>query len=217
VGTEGTEPVGAGGAGSVPLPTFAAIPGGRELDDELCLMGCTREHVVQLREWVVSSNVYADPIREHGRLVYKATRDGFKAGDYHRMCDGQGRLLCIIREKTGGWLFGGFTSIPAESPTREQWHADPTAFLFTLTNPHGIPPTRYVNIGAEYAVSTGAYSHFALGYKPGEGSDLDIAPASNTNTSELISVHANIKYATISSHSRRVCRITHLWLPHHLY
>jgi hypothetical protein len=34
------------------------------------------------------------------------------------MCDGRGRILCIIREKEKEWLFGGFTSIPAASPSR---------------------------------------------------------------------------------------------------
>ncbi|CAF3054768.1 unnamed protein product [Rotaria sp. Silwood2] len=39
------------------------------------------------------------------------------------------------------YLFGGYTAIPWTSDNSNK--SDTTAFLFTLTNPHGIPPTKY--------------------------------------------------------------------------
>jgi len=79
-------------------------------------------------------------------LIYKATKDGFAAADFHQKCDGKGPTLTVIKS-TGGHLFGGYTS--------KQWSSaknrfgDDSAFLFTLTNPHNIPPTKYSISGSD--------------------------------------------------------------------
>jgi hypothetical protein len=64
-------------------------------------------------------------------LKYRASRDGFKASDFHSHCDGIAKSLTIIKAKSGN-IFGGFTE--------QAWHsdddfvADPKAFLFSLVN-----------------------------------------------------------------------------------
>lgn len=39
-------------------------------------------------------------------LLYRATRDGFDAKDFHRVCDNQGPTITILRSKQRR-LFGG--------------------------------------------------------------------------------------------------------------
>ena len=75
-------------------------------------------------------------------LIYKATRDGFGSRDFHRCCDNQGATMTVIRSKDGGYLFGGYTSVSWRSVGK--YVVDNNGpFIFTLTNPHGILPTKY--------------------------------------------------------------------------
>jgi len=90
------------------------------------------EQKKQLAEWLPSKTF---------TLVYKASRDGFKGPDFHKHCDNKGPTITIFQSKEGGHLFGGFTSQSWEGA--DVWKSDPTAFIFTLTNPHSIPPTKY--------------------------------------------------------------------------
>lgn len=71
-------------------------------------------------------------------MVYRATRDGFDAAAFHKLCDGRRRLLVVVREKETGWLFGGYTKVGFIRGA-DRAYADPAAFLFTLTNPSGRP------------------------------------------------------------------------------
>lgn len=76
------------------------------------------------------------------KLIYRATRDGFSAQSFHQKCDNRGPTLTVIRS-TGGYLFGGYTSASWETRVFSAVKTDKNAFLFTLSNPHGIIPTRY--------------------------------------------------------------------------
>jgi hypothetical protein len=64
-------------------------------------------------------------------LKYRASRDGFKASDFHIKCDGIGNTLIVIKAKSGN-IFGGYTE--------QKWHSrggfvtDPNAFIFSLVN-----------------------------------------------------------------------------------
>ena len=70
--------------------------------------------------------------------VYRATTHGFGARAFHERCDGRARLLVLVRDREGGWLFGGFTAVGfIPGPIRR--YADPSAFLFSLTNSLGRP------------------------------------------------------------------------------
>jgi hypothetical protein len=40
------------------------------------------------------------------------------------------------------YLFGGYTSTSWKNTNETIWDNDPSAFLFTLINPHEIPPTK---------------------------------------------------------------------------
>jgi len=73
-------------------------------------------------------------------LLYKATVDGYGAYFFHRKCDYKGPAVVVIHSKKG-FIFGGYTPISFGGDDEYRTHAD--AFLFTITNPHNIPPTRY--------------------------------------------------------------------------
>jgi hypothetical protein len=85
-------------------------------------------------------------------LLWRGSRDGFGARDFHSRCDDRAPTLTLIRD-TEGNIFGGFT--PLEWKSRE-WtgklgpegnccKADPSlkSFLFTLKNPHNFPARKF--------------------------------------------------------------------------
>ena len=64
-------------------------------------------------------------------LLYRATRDGKRAYDFHIKCDGNVQQLVFIKTVKGE-VFGGYTSIGYKS--RGTDYKDEKAFLFSLTN-----------------------------------------------------------------------------------
>ncbi|CAF2068019.1 unnamed protein product [Rotaria magnacalcarata] len=100
-------------------------------------------------------------------LIYKASRDGFSASDFHHYCDDQGPTLTVIQSRDGGHLFGGYTS-ESWSPTGKYIHDSNNPFLFTLMNPHGIPPTKYSVRNPKYSI----FPQMNCGPIFGAGNDL---------------------------------------------
>jgi uncharacterized coiled-coil protein SlyX len=78
-------------------------------------------------------------------LLWRGTRDGFDAREFHRRCDGHANTLTLIEDRNGN-IFGGFTPVAWESPFIG-WHVrpDPTlkSFIFTLKNPDNFPPRKF--------------------------------------------------------------------------
>eukprot|EP00347_Sterkiella_histriomuscorum_P012815 403367121 len=66
------------------------------------------------------------------QLLYKGSKDGFKTSKFHELCDGKGPTVSFILSDHG-LVFGGFTSIPLTSPSKYQYHSDPSAFVFSLS------------------------------------------------------------------------------------
>ncbi len=64
-------------------------------------------------------------------LVYRASKDGFLARDFHRKCDGIKYTLTVIKTTTGN-IFGGFTNRPWLSDKKS--YKDYTGFIFSLAN-----------------------------------------------------------------------------------
>ncbi|CAM4987956.1 unnamed protein product [Rotaria socialis] len=129
------------------------------------------EHKKQLNPFYGKTN-------QQWELIYKATCDGLDANIFHAHCTNKGPTITII-QSNHNFLFGGYTAIPWTSDVSDK--KDTTAFLFTLANPHNIPPTKYL-------ISTGqsgnAVVHNASDLaKFGGGRDLKLANASNANNS----------------------------------
>jgi hypothetical protein len=75
-------------------------------------------------------------------LLWRGSRDGFGALEFHRRCDGHANTLTVILD-TKGNIFGGFT--PVKWDDSDAFKADPSlrSFLFTLKNPHNVPARRF--------------------------------------------------------------------------
>jgi hypothetical protein len=134
----------------------------------------TQEDQIQLNKF------YGNDIQKWN-LVYKGTKDGFTIDDFHRCSDSQGPTMTII-QTLDNYLFGGYTSV--------SWNfhqgvksgvTDRTAFLFTLTNPHGISPTKYpIKSSGEHAVVPNAMGPTFGQY------DICVYPNSNLNSQSFI-------------------------------
>jgi hypothetical protein len=120
-----------------------------------------REVDVRFSEWLPGKKT---------RLLFRASRDGASAASFHLLCDDQGPTVTLIKS-SGGYVFGGYAGVAWSSDDEE--HACPSAFLFTVTNPHGDPITRFMSNGDGQAV--GCHS----GYGPifGYGNDLHVSGA----------------------------------------
>ena len=64
-----------------------------------------------------------------GILLYRATRDGFGAKDFHSRCDGKTKTITII-ENNLNYVFGGYASESWNSSNR--YISDSNAFVFSL-------------------------------------------------------------------------------------
>ena len=109
-------------------------------------------------------------------LKYRATRDGFKASDFHSHCDGIPNTLTVIKAKSGN-IFGGFTE--------QEWHSrggfvtDPNAFIFSLVNKEENPFKVLCSNEGEYAIHCDSDHGPCFG---GEGTKLkDICIRTDSN------------------------------------
>jgi hypothetical protein len=77
-------------------------------------------------------------------LLWRGSRDGFTAQEFHRHCDGRANTLTLISD-TDGSIFGGFTPLEWESHIGGKCKGDDSlrSFLFTLQDPHGVQPRKF--------------------------------------------------------------------------
>eukprot|EP01022_Parablepharisma_sp_SALTPOND_P028300 TRINITY_DN706_c0_g1_i1.p1 TRINITY_DN706_c0_g1~~TRINITY_DN706_c0_g1_i1.p1 ORF type:complete len:482 (-),score=43.01 TRINITY_DN706_c0_g1_i1:9971-11296(-) len=64
-------------------------------------------------------------------LIYKGTKDGFGAADFHAKCDGKAPTLVLI--SAAGKTFGGYTTQPWAGPSPGVFKEDANAFTFSLS------------------------------------------------------------------------------------
>jgi hypothetical protein len=110
-------------------------------------------------------------------LLYRGTRDGFGAKDFHSRCDGHANTLTILKVNGSSNIFGGFTSVSWQSSAKGYFKSDANAFIFSLTNKENRPlkmkidPNRHKN-------AIGCHSECG----PTFGGFFDIKIANNANT-----------------------------------
>jgi hypothetical protein len=107
--------------------------------------------------------------------VYRASRDGWQAADFHRACDGRGPTVTLVRT-TRGNLFGGHLNRPWHA--RREWIHDPGASLFALASPCCRDPTRFDIADPACAACGDDRYGPVFGGKTG-GNDLHIASRPN--------------------------------------
>ncbi len=89
------------------------------------------EFLKKLSEWCKFKKI---------ELIFRGSRDGMTANNFHNKCDKQGETITLIKSDKG-YIFGGYTSFPWSGDYF--YHSSPNSFLFTLTNIHGIQPTKF--------------------------------------------------------------------------
>lgn len=126
------------------------------------------------------------PVETEWRLLYRASRDGFGAIDFHRKCDGYRNALVIIKSLNGN-VFGGYTD--------EDWSGngvfknDPNAFIFSLINKEKQPLVLKC-IEPQYAIWCGPNN----GPVFAGGPDINIADHSNMNIDSLSNLGYSYKH-----------------------
>jgi hypothetical protein len=95
--------------------------------------------------------------RKRFNLLWRGSRDGFTAQEFHRRCDGRANTLTLISD-TDGNVFGGFTPVKWESGNTYKGDDSLRSFLFTLRNPHGVPPRKFAlkAEGKQWAIYCGS-------------------------------------------------------------
>jgi hypothetical protein len=81
------------------------------------------------------------------RLLYRGSRDGFKAVNFHQKCDGHANTLIVILDRNR-YVFGGYTPVIWESRDRtvqDIYKSDESlkGFVFTLKNPHNTTAKKF--------------------------------------------------------------------------
>lgn len=64
------------------------------------------------------------------KLLYRASRDGLSAKEFHNMCDNQGSTITLCKT-TSSKVFGGFTNLDWDSTSGFKGN-DPQAFIFSI-------------------------------------------------------------------------------------
>jgi len=70
------------------------------------------------------------------KLIYRASKDGFGANDFHLNCDKKQNTLVVIKS-TSGNIFGGYTE--QDWTNTDGYRNDPKAFIFSLVNKENKP------------------------------------------------------------------------------
>jgi hypothetical protein len=108
-------------------------------------------------------------------LVWRWTRDGCWASDFHTRCDGHPNTVSVILD-TAGNVFGGFTPLRWESATGHCPDPSLNSFLFSLMNPHGIVARKFALI--QDRVEEAIYCHPSYGPTFGRGHDIHVRDGS---------------------------------------
>jgi hypothetical protein len=102
-------------------------------------------------------------------LLWRGSRDGFTAREFHRRCDGHPNTLTLILD-TDSNVFGGFTPVEWESRVWNRMRGEMNnckkaddsrrSFLFTLSNPYGVPPRKFTLRGKGRFYAIDCHSDF---------------------------------------------------------
>jgi hypothetical protein len=111
-------------------------------------------------------------------LLYRGSRDGFGASNFHEKCDGKSNTLTVI-ETTKGFVFGGFTPIAWDSYSGYKADSSQSSFLFTVKNPRGSEGRKFALASSANAIYCNSYYGPTFGYNH----DIYIANGCNGNAS----------------------------------
>ena len=133
----------------------------------------------KIKEWLASAGKTSEP-----KLLYRASRDGWDASDFHRMCDGKGATVTVVKS-SGGYIFGGYTDV-AWGQSDGQYKSSTESFMFSLKDHAGVGPVQMPikSVMTGYAVIHAS----CLGPTFGSGYDLRVFSNANVNSTSNSSV-----------------------------
>ena len=111
-------------------------------------------------------------------LLFRATRDGFRASNFHSKCDGKSNTVTLV-ETTTGRKFGGFTD--AQWDQSSSYKTGSNGFIFSLDKNE-----IYYNKNSSYNI----YGNSGYGPAFGGGYDFYINDSCNSNNSGENSGHS---------------------------
>ena len=121
------------------------------------------------------------------KLLYRASLDGFSAGNFHSKCDNKQNTLTIIKT-TENYVFGGYTS--AAWNQQYSYNSDSSAFIFSLVNKENTPLKMDIKPNNH---GEAMYSHSSYGPTFG-GHDFQISDSSNNNENSFSNLGHSYKF-----------------------
>ena len=98
------------------------------------------------------------------KLLYRASEHDYLSDSFHEYCDDVKGPTLVIIKSSEGWIFGGYTTQSWAISRIGRLKDDDKAFIFTLKNPHGVEPTRFMKRkGDRWAISCNYYYGPAFG------------------------------------------------------
>ncbi|KAK8803243.1 hypothetical protein WA158_000937 [Blastocystis sp. Blastoise] len=126
------------------------------------------------------------------KLLFRASEHRYSVQSFHRYCDNKGETVVIIRHiGHSGFMniFGGYTDQSWDNT--DHWKSYSKEFLFTLSNEHGIPPTKYDYTSPKRGYGIGCDPSYGPIF--GGGFDIAIADKCHNNRKSYCS---STSYAT---------------------
>jgi hypothetical protein len=124
--------------------------------------------------------------KKKAQLLYRGSRDGFRASNFHEKCDGHANTVTLITS-TKGAIFGGFTSATWDSSNSWQTDKSPASFLFRVGLPKPFPMS---------STSNAIYCTSSAGPRFGGGVDLRVRDNCNENTSSYANLGSSYQNST---------------------
>ena len=120
-----------------------------------------------------------DGVSRDLELLYRGSRDGWKATYFHAKCDNKGATITATWSN-GGFIFGGFADKSWKSS--EEYCESDKAFMFSLKSPSSeVGPTK---MSIKPNVCSNAMIHYpSYGPTFGGGLDFHIVSDANNNSS----------------------------------
>jgi hypothetical protein len=88
-------------------------------------------------------------------LLYRGSRDGFRASNFHSKCDGHSNTVTVILT-TKGFIFGGFTPIAWDSSSSYKADTSQQSFLFSVKNARNSDPRSFPLVNSSSAIYCGS-------------------------------------------------------------
>ncbi|KAK8810420.1 hypothetical protein WA158_006995 [Blastocystis sp. Blastoise] len=121
------------------------------------------------------------------KLLFRASEHKYKANKFHKYCDYKGETVTIIKHighNNHINIFGGYTDQSWESGSGS-WKPYSKEFLFTLSNEHGIPPTKYDYTNSDRSCGIYCYSSYGPYF-----CDIYISDQCHSNTNSYCNAHS---------------------------